>query len=368
MNASQAVLQSVRRLALTATILCSQASLAGPAQDAAAYADAITKINEAHVHQPGRNTEANLAQQVPAGARSALKRLLESKLEPEVLAALNRCAEAALDLDLIVDFEAIRTRIATVAPEPAAKLGQVVSRPRFIVRGIGAFEDGFLDQFSDVFDAILSAYDEVFGFKEFSKVPGKKLRVRVHLEEAITNPPHFAPEFPWHSQIDFPVADAKQFSSPTSKGQFLFYGLCHELGHVIAMWGDHRTMEDFHSWAHYTGVTIVEHLAQTAKDKPFMQNLRDVRWRSLTLERALPANQIPPSTRDAAGVMSLLLSLHDNVGPKSIGAALNRLDEQKKNTRINQVRYYRFADFRKALEEVAPAPEKRAAIARAFGK
>jgi hypothetical protein len=150
MNASQAVLQSVRRLALTATILCSQASLAGPAQDAAAYADAITKINEAHVRQPGRNTEANLAQQLPAAARSALKRLLEAKLEPEVLAALSRCAEAALDLDLVADFEVIRTRIATVAPEPAAKLGQVVSRPRFIVRGIGAFEGGYLDQFSDV--------------------------------------------------------------------------------------------------------------------------------------------------------------------------------------------------------------------------
>jgi hypothetical protein len=134
------------------------------------------------------------------------------------------------------------------------------------------------------------------------------------------------------------------------------------------MWGDIRTMEDFHSWAHYTGVTIVEHLAQTAKDKPFMQNLRDVRWRSLTLERALSANQVPPSTRDAAGVMSLLLVLHDTVSPKSIGAALNRLDEQKKYTRINQVRYYRFADLRKALDEVAPAPEKRAAIAKAFGK
>ena len=37
------------------------------------------------------------------------------------------------------------------------------------------------------------AYDEVFGFAEYSKVPGKKLRVRVHLEERITRPPHFAP-------------------------------------------------------------------------------------------------------------------------------------------------------------------------------
>ncbi len=340
----------------------------GPAQEAAAYAGAIAKANDAHARQPGKNTEPQLAQQLPATARSALKRLLEARPAPDLAAALSRCGEAALDLDLAADFEAIRTRLAAVDPEAAAKLGRAVSRPRFIVRGIGEFQDGYLDQFADVFDAILGAYDEVFGFKEFSKVPGKKLRVRVHLEPAITKPPHFGPEFPWHSEIDFPVDNAQQFSSPTPKGQFLFYGLCHELGHVIAMWGDLRTMEDHHSWAHYTGVAIVEHLAEKAKEKPFMQNLRDLRWRSLKFERALPANQVPPSLKDAGSVMALLLTLHDSVGPKAIGAALNRLDEQKKNTRINHVRYYRFADFRKALEEVAPAPDERAAIAKAFGK
>jgi hypothetical protein len=351
---------------LAVFLIASAASLAGPTQDAAAYAEAIAKINDAHARQPGKNTEAQLAQQVPMSAKSALKRVLDSKPAPDLAAALTKCGEAALDLDQAADFEAIRTRLAAVAPDAAARLGRAVFRPRFIVRGIGELGEGYLDQFADVFDAILAAYDEVFGFKEFSKVPGKKLRVRVHLEPAITKPPHFGPEFRWHSEIDFPIDNGQQFSSPTPKGQFLFYGLCHELGHVIAMWGDIRTMEDHHSWAHYTGVAIVEHLAEKAKEKPFMQNLRDVRWRSLKLERAIPANQAP-SVKDAGGVMGLLLALHDSVGPKAIGAALNRLDEQKKNTRINHVRYYRFADFRKALEEVAP-PDKRAAVAAAFGK
>ena len=336
------------------------------AQDAAAYADAIAKINDAHARQPGKDTEAQLAQQLPATAKSAFKRVLDAKPAPDLAAALSRCGEAALNLDQLTDFDAIRTRLAAVDPAAAAKLGRAVSRPRFIVRGIGEFKDGWLDGFADVFDAILGAYDEVFGFKEFSKVPGKKLRVRVHLEPEITKPPHFGPEFPWHSEIDFPVADGQQFTSPTAKGHFLFYGLCHELGHVIAMWGDLRTMEDHHSWAHYTGVTIVEHLAQSAKGKLFMEPLRDLRWRSLTLERALPANQISPSTKDAAGVMSLLIALHDAVGPRTIGAALNRLEEQKKLRRVNHVRYYSFADFRKALEELAP--DKRAEVAKAFGK
>lgn len=341
-------------------------AVAAPAQDAAAYADAIGKINDAHVRQPGRNREADLARLVPATAKSALQRVVTAKPSPDLAPALIRCGETALDLDLMTDFEAVRARIAEVAPDSAAKLGTAVSCPRFIVRGIGAFQAGYLENFADVFDGILAGYDEVFGFKEFSKVPGKKLRVRVHLEPAITKPPHFAPEFPWHSEIDFPVADGAKFSSPTPQGHFLFYGLCHELGHVIAMWGDLRAMEDQHAWAHYTGVALVEHLAETAKDRPWMASLRDVRWRSLKLERALPANQVPPSTASQGAVMATLLALHDAVGPKTIGAALNRLDEQKKNRRINHVRYYSFADFQRALQELAP--DKREAVAKAFGK
>jgi hypothetical protein len=342
-------------------------SLGAPAQDASAYAEAVAKINSAHARQPGKNTESQLSQQLPAAPKAALKRVLETKSAPDLVPALMKCGEAALDLDQLPDFEAVRARLQIIDPAAAAKLGTAVSRPRFILRGIGALEADYLEKFAEVFDAILAAYDDVFGFKELSKVPGKKLRVRIHLEPAITSPPHFAPEFPWHSEIDFPVVDPAQLASPTAKGQFLFYGLCHELGHVVAMWGDIRTMEDQHSWAHYTGVTIAEHLAQAAGDKPFMQALRDVRWRSLTLERGLPANQVPPSTKDPGSIMALFIALHDAVGPKTIGAALNRLDEQRKNTRVNFVRYYRLADFRRALEEMTPDAGKRAAVAKAFG-
>lgn len=341
-------------------------ALAGPAQDAAAYAAAVAKINEAHVRQPGKNTETALAKQLPAAAKSALKRVLETKSGTELAPALLRCGEAALDLDLMDDFKAVRTRLTAEAPQEAAKLGDAVSRPRFIVRGIGEFQRGYLEGFADVCDAILAAYDDVFSFAEFSKVPGKKLRFRVHLEQSITKPPHFAPEFPWHSEVDFPVADGSQFSSPTKQGHFLFYGLCHELGHVIAMWGDLKTMEDKHAWAHYTGVTILDHLSGTAKDKPWMEPLKDVKWKSLKLERELPENRTPPSLISHGSVMALLLSLHDSVGPKVIGKALNGLDAANKARRINHVRYYSFADFQKAL--TAAAPDKKDAIVSAFRK
>lgn len=333
-------------------------------RDAARYVQAIGKINEDHARSPGREGEELLGKKLPADARAALQRVLQSKPASTLASSLRQCGEAALDLDLVSDFDAIRQRLEQVSPEDAKKLGRVVSRPRFIVRGIGEFADGYLNQFADVFDAVLVGYDEVFGFAEFSKVPGKKLRVRLHLEPEIKQPPHFAPEFPWHSEIDFPVSDPTEFRSPTPKGQFLFYGLCHELGHVIAMWGDLQTMEDHHSWAHYTGVAIVEHLSNKLKDAPLMQPLKDVRWRSLEIERKLPANQVPPSLQSAPGVMKLLLDLHDSAGPRAIGDAINFLDREGKSRRVNRVRYYRFADFRRAMAAtMKDETKKKAALA-----
>jgi hypothetical protein len=337
-------------------------ALARAADDAARYTKAIAKINDDHARQPGRTRENELRAKLPADARSALQRVLAEKNAADAAPALVQCGEAALDLDLMDDFAAIRARLDTVAPAEVKKLGTTLSRPRFILRGIGELQPGYLEQFADVLDTVLAGYDEVFGFAEFSKVPGKKLRVRIHLEPQITKPPHFGPEFPWHSEIDFPVVDPAVFRSPTERGQFLFYGLCHELGHVIAMWGDLQNMEDHHAWAHYTGVVIVEHLRDQMKSKPALANIGDVRWRSLTLERANAALQVPPSTKSYESTMALLIALHDAAGPKAIGAAINQLDAAGKSRRINRVRYYTFAELRRALAATLTDATQRRAV------
>jgi hypothetical protein len=329
------------------------------AADAARYVQAVARVNEAHARAPGATSEEKLRERLPADARSAFQRVLQEKSSPAAAAALAQCAEAALDLDLLDDFNAARDRLQTVDPAAAGRLGTAVSRSRFMVRVIGEFAPGYVDKFADLFAAILSGYDQVFGFAEFSKVPGKKLRVRLHLESAITEPPHFAPEYPWHSQIDFPVAESAAFRSPTPQGHFLFYGLCHELGHVIAMWGDPRTMEDHHTWAHYTGVTIVEHLANERKDAALLTGINDVRWRSLSAERKLPANAVPPSTQNAPGVMALWIALHDAIGARGIGEAINFLDREGKSRRVNRVRYYTFVDLKRALATTIKDPARK---------
>jgi hypothetical protein len=334
-------------------------ALAQVDRDATAYRQAVTRINEDHARNPGRTTENELAKKLPFTSQAGLQRVVQAKPSPQLAPALRECAEAALDLAALNDFEAARRRLQEVAPEEAKKLGDVVGRPRFIVRGVGDFAPDYLTKFADLFEAVLLAYDEVFGFTEFSKVPGKKLRVRLRLEPSITAPPHFAPEFPWHSEIDFPVVNPTEFRSPTAQGQFLFYGLCHELGHVIAMWGDVKTMEDQHAWAHYTGVVITEHMAAKMKGQPLTQTIADERWRSLTNERKAPANQVPPSFQNTASVMALFIALHDVIGPHGFGDALNWLEREGKARRVNRVRYYSFADLRRALGATVADPAKK---------
>ena len=47
--------------------------------------------------------------------------------------------------------------------------------------------------------------------------------------------------------------------------------------------------------------------------------------------------------------MALLVALHDLVGPRTIGQAINALDAEGKAQRVNGMRYYTLADFRTAL-------------------
>ena len=333
-----------------------------PAQDPAAlaktYGLAIQKVNEEHARRPGKTKEEDLAKKVPKASRAALDRLLAMKDSPQLFDALVACGEAALDLDLVEDFEKATGRLEKSSPAHAEKLGIALSKPRALLRGLGGVQPSYLAEFAAVLEAVLAGYDEVFGFEEWSKVPGKKIRVRIHIAKDESKPPHFAPQFAFHSEIDFPIQDGGSFRSPSPKGKFFFFGLCHELGHLIAMWGKRaQDQDDHHAWADYTGYVIVEHLSK--KDLPALKNMADVRWRSFAKEkeRLREAKQTPSlQSRDA--VMALLIALQDAAGPKAIGDAINLLDRQNKRLRINHVRYYTFRELREGL--VASVKEKKA--------
>jgi hypothetical protein len=332
-----------------------------PEQLAKAFTDAVRRVNEEHARKPAKTQEADLGRRLPKAAREALEQLLKLERTPGLDDALLACGEAALDLDLQGEFQRLRARLEGSSPEHASRLGTALSRPRFVLRGLGGLDEAYLRGFAEVLDAVLDAYDELFGFQEWSKVPGKKLRVRVHLEAKITRPPHFAPELPFHSEVDFPVADGTGFRSPTPDGKFLFYGLCHELGHVIAMWGDRSSEEDRHTWAHYTGVLLVEHLSAEAGSKPWLKDLRDAGWRSLAKERERLA-KTRPGTGSADEVMALWIALHDAVGPKAIGDAINLLDREDRRLRIRHVRYYKLRELRDGLLRAIKDPQKLKAI------
>jgi hypothetical protein len=343
------------------------AAQADPAALARDYAAAIEAVNRAHADKPAAKDEGELGKRLPAKAAQCVAALAKAPAGPELAAALASAARAALDLDRGDDFAALRTRLAGVDAALADEVGIRCSRPRFVAIGTGGMTEKGLAHVADVFDLVLDGYADVFGLVAFSKVPGKKLRLRVHREARIEKPPHFAPQFPWHSEIDFPVVDADAFQSPTADGKFLFYGLCHELGHVIAMWGDRRNEEDRHAWAHYTGVVLVEHLLGKHKGHAALQGVRDGRWRSLEFERKqLAAKKVVPGPQDADTVFARFLALHDALGPRALGEAIAALDAAGKHQLVNRVRYYAMRDFRDALLATKAGRAKKREIDAAF--
>jgi hypothetical protein len=332
------------------------------------YVAAVRNVNQAHAQNPGTAKEPDLAKRVPAGSRAALEKLLLMKDSPDLFERLVMCGEAALDLDLMDDFVKVRGRLEKASPAHAARLGVAFSRPRFILRGLDGLDAEYLQGFAEVFEAILESYDQTFGFKEWSKVPGKKLRVRIHVVKQITDRdrPHFAPQFPFHSEIDFSVIDPKALRSPTPQGQFLFFGLCHELGHVIAMWGDpnKKTMDDYHAWADYTGLVIVERLSESAKDRPFMKDLKDVQDPRHSLAAEMKRlGDLQPSLADYEPVLALFFALHEKVGPRAIGDAINYLDLKDKRLRVNRVRYYTFKELKEGFLATLKSSEARKSVA-----
>lgn len=357
---------SLRR-ALAIAVVAAIGGVAGArGSDLDAWRDAIAKVNDAHAAKPGDADEAALARKLPKPAKAALERLLAgAKVDAQDLIA---AGESALDLDLVAEFESVRKRLLERAPGRADELGIVVSRPRFQLRGVDGVEPSAATAIADALELVLDAYRDVFHVTAWSKVPGKKLRVRVHLVPQIDDPPHFAPQFRWHSEIDFPVASKDAFRSPTPEGQFLFYGLCHELGHVRAMWGGVKDEQDHHAWAHYTGVVVVEHLATTKKDAGALRELRDAKWRTLTLERAaLAEKKVAPGLGDRQAVLALLTALHDEVGPAALGDALDALDAAGDVQRVNHVRYYALRDLESALIAGPAGRGRSKAIAALFG-
>ena len=334
-------------------------SKAGAEQYVASFGEAVERVNRKHLAAPKDATEADLAKRLPRGMLKKLDALLAMEDGEAKWESLAGFIAVAAELDLADEIAKAEKALRKGSPEHAAKAGRYISRPRFLLHALRV-EDSFAEEFARAFEGVLETYDKVFGFAEFSKVPGKKIRVELH-REARPRAPHFAPQFPFHSTVDFPVAKGGEFRSPTPDGKFYFYGLCHELGHLIAMWGDRRTEDDHHAWAHYTGVVLVDACAK----KPFAKNLRDQRWRSLEKERKR-LESVAPSAKDRDGVLKLLISLHDLVGPKRIGAALNLMDEKNMGHKINQVRYYWLKDLEKALLAGSKSSAETKKIAKLF--
>ena len=89
-----------------------------------------------------------------------------------------------------------------------------------------------------------------------------------------------------------------------------------------------------------------------------MKEMRDVRWCSLDALR----NEVAPgdpSLDDRDGVLRVWLGLHDELGPRAIGAAINYLDREDERLRVNGVRYYTLDDLERGLAQTLKGKAKK---------
>lgn len=148
----------------------------------------------------------------------------------------------------------------------------------------------------------------------------------------------------------------------------MVYGFCHELGHMVAMWGEFGKVEDDkHAWAHYTGSLVVEHVYDKLGSEPWptwtaFQRRASGRAR---LEKELEGKASDRSTYE--GTLALFDAVGRTCGPEVYGKAFALLAEKRRFRLVNRVRYLWLDDLRDALLAIVEK-EKRNELAALFSR
>ena len=212
-------------------------------------------------------TEEDLRRQVPKQHLD-----LEARYEKgEDRARATAMAELALlyaELAWVERVRPLEEEIAGLDPDLARRLGRFEESEHFLARVVGAGPE-WGKAAVRLGEAAREGYEELFGLRELSKTPGKKVRILIHVDPSFERPRlYFHPGHPYHSELRYEVPDERYLRLEGK--QRIVYGFCHELGHMLAMWGEHQKVEDDrHQWAHYTGCTVVDEVYERLGNEPW---------------------------------------------------------------------------------------------------
>lgn len=330
-----------------------------------AYRDAVRALHERALRSRKPWREEDLRKDVPRRFLELDERYSRIKDAATRARALAELALVDADLAWVERIDPLVEKIAKDDADLAARLGRFGESDHFFVRVVGA-DPTYADAALRLGEAIHAGYRDRFGFETPSKVPGKKIRIVIHVDPKHPRPRlYFHPTPAFHGEIRYEIPDEKSLT--LSGGQRIVYGFGHELGHMIAMWGEYRRVEDDkHAWAHYLGCLLVEDVYERLGNEPWPGWTAFQRRASgvARLEKQIEGHD--PALDSYEGILALFHTIGEELGTEIYGKAWKWLEEKRRFRRLQHVPYLWMRDLRDALLAVAP-PEKRARIAELFG-
>jgi len=280
--------------------------------------------------------------------------------------ALAELALVYAELAWVERIEPLRAQIAELDADLAARLGSFAASKHFVVRVVGV-DPKWGKSALDLAEAARAGYLELFGFSHISKVPGKKVRILIHVDPSIEKSRLFFHPTPmYHSELRYEMPDEKYL---TLAGQRrIVYGFCHELGHMVAMWGKYREVEDDkHAWAHYTGCLVVEKVYDRLGNEPWPTWTSYQRRASgvTRLRKQIDGKTSGVGSYDA--ILTLFHTIGAEFGTDVYGKCWVWRAKKKRFRRLNNVPYLWLNDLRDALL-VSVAKKDRARVVKLFGR
>ena len=322
----------------------------------AAFAKAVRDVHAKAMRTRKPWKEAELLERVPSKFLKLEARFAKIKDPTKRARALAELALLYADLAHVDGIGPIVDSLQELDSDLAARLGHFEASENFLVRVVGA-DRKWAGAALRLAEAARDGYLERFGFTAISKVPGKKIRILIHVDPMHSKSRlYFHPSPPYHGEMRYEVADE---NSLTRAGkQRLVYGFCHELGHMVAMWGQfNRVEDDKHAWAHYTGCLVVEDVYEKLGNEPWPT------WTAFQRRASGEARllkQIEGKTAGTGSYESILKLFHEigtEFGTKAYGKAWEWLAAKKRFRRIHHVPYLWLRDLQEALLHVVPRNE-----------
>lgn len=331
-----------------------------------AYKQLTDRLHQSALRSRKPLAETALRAKVPSRLLALEKKYLKIKDGATAARALSELALLHAELAWAEKIRPITEAVEKLDPSVARRLGHFEESEHFFARVVGA-DAKWAAASLRLAEAAHAGYRELFGLDSISKVPGQKVRILIHVDPSHKRPRlYFHPSPPYYSELRYEIPDAKYL---TLEGRNrIVYGFCHEMGHMLAMWGVYGGVEDDkHAWAHYTGCLVVEEVYDRLGNEPWPTWTAFQRRASGRARLDNDTQGKSPKLDSYEGILKLFTAVGDEFGTETYGRAWTWLESKKRFRRISNVRYLWLKDLREALLHVVPR-EKAPRVAEIFAE